>query len=184
MGELEAVSMSWKNLSGFACFIRRMFHLGQKRYLNVLDILENQLTRFDPDFNYEVPETWDKGVNIHAVCDIGQHAIVIKKSVYKGAYRGNGRDRLTIMHEVAHYLLFTFFGCPVYRSFKTPYKIPKDCDPEWQATKLAGLLMCPPESIAGLSVEQVMKRCGVSYSAARKACKIRDFGKKRRYHHE
>jgi Zn-dependent peptidase ImmA (M78 family) len=146
--------------------------------------MENQLTLFDPEFNYEVPEIWDKDVNIHAMCDISRHAIIIKKSVYIGAYRGKGRDRLTIMHEVAHYLLFTFFGCPVFRSFKTAQKVPKESDPEWQAKNLAGLLMCPPESIAGLSVEQVMRKHGVSYSAAQKACKIRDFGKKRGYHHK
>jgi hypothetical protein len=90
------------------------------------------------------------------------------------------------MHEMAHYFLFTFFGCPVFRSFQhNHYKIPREKDPEWQAMNLAGLIMCPPELIKGLTVKEIAEKCGVSYSSAETVFSIKDNtvakgGKKRR----
>ena len=171
MGELEVPYMSRVKLTTLAKFFRRMFQLGNDYYINVLDILERCLVKIDPLFNYEVPEKWDYDQNIHALCDIGRHSILIREDVYVGAYHGNGRDRMTIIHEVSHYFLFTFFGCPVYRSFQnTHHKILKETDPEWQAMTLSGFIMCPPELIKGLSIEEIIEKCGVSYSSAKIAC--------------
>jgi len=175
MGELEVTYMNRKKLRSLASFFRRMFRLGDEPCLDVLGILERNLIKLDSEFNYEVPEKWEYGPNIHALCDIGRHVIFVREDVYNGAYCGKGRDRLTIMHEVAHYFLFTFFGCPVFRSFQnSQHKIPDEKDPEWQATNLAGFIMCPDDIIKGLTANEVARKCGISSSAAKAVCNIRD----------
>jgi hypothetical protein len=173
VGELEAPYMSRRKLYFVANFFRQLFRLGNKPYLDVLGLLERCIIKIDPIFNYEVPEKWEYGSNIHALCDMGRHSILIRKDVYNGAYEGKGRDRLTVMHEISHYFLFTFFGCPVFRSFQHN-PIPYEKDPEWQAMNLAGLIMCPPELIRGLTVEEIAEECGISYSAAEKTIFVRD----------
>ena len=39
-------------------------------------------------------------------------------------------------------------------------------DPEWQANTFAAELMAPYKLIRGLSVEEIMEKCGMSFTAA------------------
>lgn len=70
---------------------------------------------------------------------------MIKNSVHEsscGTSKASGRDRFTIVHEIAHYFFIMIFGykpIEVYnsQSAKLPF------DPEWQAIALAGEKLMP-----------------------------------------
>ena len=85
----------------------------------------------------------------------------IRSDVYEGAVKGNPRDRFTLCHELGHYLLHQP-GCVSYARGKVPaYQ-----DPEWQANTFAAELMAPRDLVANMSIERIMKECGMSKQAA------------------
>lgn len=117
-------------------------------------------------FHYEIVEKEQLSPTIHVETDIANRIIRIREDVYNGAVCGKGRDRMTIMHEIAHYLLLVERGMKFQRVFTTQ-SAKKYRDPEWQAKALAEEIMCPSHLIQQLSPEQVAERCGVSLDAAR-----------------
>ncbi|MDY0278648.1 MAG: ImmA/IrrE family metallo-endopeptidase [Acholeplasma sp.] len=95
--------------------------------------------------------------------------ILIKNSVYEsacGTGKASGRDRFTIVHEIAHFFLIMIFGykpIEVYnsQSAKLPF------DPEWQANALAGEILMPfKETMDFTDPQELAKACGVSVDAA------------------
>ena len=103
---------------------------------------------------------------VHAELDVVNRHMKIREDVYEGAARGNGRDRMTIMHEIAHLFLIVIFGVKLTRTFASS-ELPAYKDPEWQAKALAGELMCPAHMIKEMMPEQIASKCGVSIDAAR-----------------
>ena len=89
----------------------------------------------------------------------------IYASVYEGACNGNGRDSMTIAHEIGHYFTICFCGFKFERNF-TNKQVKIYCDPEWQAKWFAGELLVPAHLMKGCSVEEIIEKCGVSYDAA------------------
>lgn len=73
---------------------------------------------------------------------------------------------MTVMHEIAHYLLLVICGVKFERNFENTDVITYK-DPEWQAKALAGEIMCPHELIKALSADEIAEKCGVSLLAAR-----------------
>lgn len=117
-------------------------------------------------FSYEIIEDTELPLNVHADTDIVGCHIRIKNSVYEGACNGNGRDRMTVAHEIAHFLLLCVNGLKLERNFSGK-RLKAYNDPEWQAKALAGELMCALHLIKNMTVDEIMKQCGVSESAAK-----------------
>lgn len=103
--------------------------------------------------------------NVHADTDVIHHHIRIKESVYDGAINGNGRDRMTIAHEIGHYLTLCFYGFKFQRNFKKE-KIPAYKSPEWQAKCFAGELLVDYELMKNKTIAEIEELCGVSHAAA------------------
>lgn len=122
-------------------------------------------TEIFDDFNYEVVEDTVLSKKVHADTDIRTGHIRIKESVYNGACNGEGRDRMTIAHEIGHYFMLCFCGFKLERNF-SDRKIPIFRDPEWQAKCFAGELMIPAHLVKGMSKFEITRRCGVSFNAA------------------
>lgn len=118
-----------------------------------------------PKLSCEVVEDSHFSAEIHDDTDILNHTIRIRQSVYDGACNENGRDRMTIMHEIAHYLILCVNGIKSQRNFDKG-SIKAYCDPEWQAKCLAGEIMIPAHLVSGLNPSEVEKKCGVSFQAA------------------
>ena len=78
---------------------------------------------------------------------------------------GSGRDRMTIMHEICHYITLCQLNFTLARSFEQD-EIPVFCDPEWQAKCLAGEIMMPADKIYDMNPDEVSEKCGVSWPAA------------------
>ena len=94
-----------------------------------------------------------------------KNLIRIREDIYLRACNGEGRDRLTIAHEIGHLFLHDNDSIALCRlepgeSIK-PYE-----DPEWQADCFGGELLASSYLIKNLSVETIMNSCGVTKNAA------------------
>jgi hypothetical protein len=151
--------------------ILKIFGLENEFYFPVLFFLEHIIPQLYTGFYYEIVPKDEFSQAKHAETDVAGRIIRIREDVYYGAVGGSGRDRMTIMHEIAHYLLLVVCGVKFNRTFGAT-SVPTYQDPEWQAKALAGELMCPAHLISNLTVEQVMQKCGVSEEAAKYNLKI------------
>lgn len=146
--------------------IRKLLQVEDRLYIPVITILENVMPLIFPSFCYEIVPKEYFSEKKHGETDIVNHIVRIREDVYYRAINGSGRDRMTIMHEIAHYILLVIYGVKFERNFDNRIIITYK-DPEWQAKALAGEIMCPHDKIQGLSVSQVIYYCGVSKDAAK-----------------
>ena len=132
----------------------------------VIDFLECiHLIAGDEDFYYECVPDDELPWGVHAAYDLNENCIKIKESVYLGACKGVGRDRMTIVHEIGHFLFLRHCSLQLHRCFEE--NVPIYCDPEWQAKCFAAELLIPADRVAGMSAEEIAQECGVSIQAAR-----------------
>ena len=152
--------------------IRKIFCVENIIYLPVIQILEQAMPLLFTDFSYDIVTKSEFPDNRHAETDIVNHVIKIREDIYNGAVNGNGRDRMTIMHEISHYILLVVCGVKLARNFDGK-KVAAYQNPEWQAKALAGEIMCPHEIIKSFSVDEIAKKCGVSKDAAQYNLKLK-----------
>lgn len=164
MPEYMVEGKSREYLRELACSFREIFGLKETLYFPVVEILDI-LGKVFENFNYEIVENDTFPANIHADTDIKTGTIRIKQSVYNGACFGEGRDRMTIAHEIGHYFMLCRLGFHLERNF-TNKKVPPFCDPEWQAKCFAGELLVPAHLVWEMSAEEIEIKCGVSLEAA------------------
>ena len=153
-------------LRSLAKIIRKILQVEDRLYIPVISVLENVMPLLFLDFSYEYVSKDEFPDNKHAETDIANHVIRIREDIYEGAIAGNGRDRMTIMHEISHYILLVICGVKFERNFDNS-KVIAYQDPEWQAKALAGEIMCPYDIIKHLSADEIARKCGVSLSAAK-----------------
>lgn len=164
--QCKADPLSRKVLRCYAFEIRKQIGLEQTLKLPVLKLLESfPFLIGDEDFYYELVDDLPNG--IHAQYRHGEKCILIKTAVYNGAVNNVGRDRMTIVHEMAHALLLQHSGIQLHRCFDNEVKLRAFDDPEWQAKCLAGELMIPANLVKGMSPQNVAHYCAVSIDAAR-----------------
>ncbi len=143
---------------------REHLHLDDVLYFPIVELLD-VMTKLFNDFNYEIVEDKVLSKRVHADTNIRTGHIRIKESVYDGACNGEGRDRMTIAHEIGHYFTLCFCGFRLERNFSGG-KIPMYRDPEWHAKCFAGELLVPAHRVKGMTAHEIAKQCGVSYDAA------------------
>ena len=166
MDSYVAQALDRSTLRALSKAVRKAFGVENMLYLPVLPILEFVMPMLFPQFNYDIVDISELPNNVHAETDIVNHVIRIREDVYEGAISGNGRDRMTVMHEIAHYILLVVCGVKFARNFKNG-DIAAYQSPEWQAKALAGEIMCPHELIQSFTAEEVAEYCGVSLQAAK-----------------
>lgn len=146
--------------------IRKYLQIENIRYIPVITILEQVMPLLFPKFSYDYVPKEAFPEKKHAETDILNHIIRIREDIYYGAINGDGRDRMTIMHEIAHYILLVICGIKFERNFDNSV-VPTYRDPEWQAKALAGEIMCPHDLIQGFSALEISEQFGVSLEAAK-----------------
>ncbi|MDR1615522.1 MAG: hypothetical protein LBR98_00660, partial [Syntrophomonadaceae bacterium] len=126
-------------LRNYTLTIRRRLGIENNFYFPVVEFLE-LMSEFFPKFHFEVTENHELPLGVHADMDAAAHLIRVKQNVYDGACVGNGRDRMTIAHEIGHYMTLCVLGFRLQRNFSNaPVKTYQD--PEWQAKCFAGELL-------------------------------------------
>lgn len=104
------------DLRSLARQFRKLLQLDNELYFPIVELLDIMSEIFD-DFSYEIIEDNVFTENIHADTDIKTGHIRIKESVYIGACKGEGRDRMTIAHEIGHYFTICVCGFKLTRNF-------------------------------------------------------------------
>jgi Zn-dependent peptidase ImmA (M78 family) len=155
---------SRQNLRDLALILRKFLNLENEKYFPITELLDVLAEIFD-NFSYEIVEDNELSFGTHADTNTLAGHIRIRESVYEGACNGNGRDRMTIAHELGHYFTICFCGFKLERNFANK-KVKTYSDPEWQAKCFAGELLVPAHLMKGCSVEEIVEECGVSYDAA------------------
>jgi len=166
MSNYRAEPLSNANICDLAQQFRRHLGIPAKAPLNIVAILEFALPQLEERFNYEVREEADMEVRgAHAYTDHDRKVIVLREDVYNGARDGKGRDRLTVAHEIAHFLFHDNQFMKLARTMSGE-QIKTYEDPEWQANAFAGELLCPAVATRNLSIVKIADKFGVSREAA------------------
>lgn len=165
----KATGISRNDIRRYVRKIKKMVGLEEILYFPILPFLENILPFFIPDFQLEIAPVTDMG-NKHGETYPSKNLIRIREDVYLRAATGEGRDRLTIAHEIGHLLLHEDTAIALCR-LEPNEKLKPYEDPEWQADAFGGELLASSYLIQNMNEQQVQKKCGVSASAAR--CQLR-----------
>ena len=134
-------------------------------YMDVVAFVESIHT-FDDLFAFECVEKNELPIDTYARYLPIDNKMEVDEDVCIAACNGDKRHRFTIAHELGHYFLhgdkIAFNRVPPGRIIKA-YE-----DPEWQANTFASYLLVSPSSICELkTAENISKKCGVSYQAAK-----------------
>ena len=154
-----------KDIRNLAMKFRRSLGDMDQLHFPIVKLLDF-MTVYFPGFYYEIVEDDELPRNEHATTDIMTGHIRIKQSVYERACNGEGRDRMTIAHEIGHYFMLCYCGFALTRTYDN-VKIPPFKDPEWQAKCFAGEFMIPKDRVGDMTAEEISACCGVSLEAAR-----------------
>lgn len=159
----EATPESRENLRCLAKMVRKELGIASdEKYIDITWILE-RLDVLDLEYSYEIVTDEQLAVGVQAQTDVITSTIYIKESVYEGAVQNNGRDRMTIAHEILHLLLHQPASLTLYRRTDD---LPVYKNPEWQAECFAGELLMPYDQIKDMTVEEIIEQCKVSERAA------------------
>ncbi len=161
----KADSISRNEIREYVRCLKKEIGMEYELYFPVVKFLENVVPILIPDFQLEIA-TISEMENKHGETFPDKDFIRIREDVYLRAIKGEGRDRLTIAHEIGHLFMHGEGAVSMCRlepgqSLK-PYE-----DPEWQANAFGGELLASSYLIEGMSVSEVKEKCGVSASAAR-----------------
>lgn len=138
-------------------------NLGMKNmlYFPIVPLIELLAQDETVDFDMELV-TPQELADMYGRTNTARNRMTIREDVYEGAIKGNPRDRFTLCHELGHWILHQPENIELARG-----EIPKYCDAEWQANTFAGELMAPCYLIGNMEIEDIMEKCGVSYSCAK-----------------
>ena len=162
-----ATPLSRNNIRVFANFIRNKLGVTNQLKFPICQFLERIPDILNnPNFYYRIIPDNNLPKDIHAFYTLYDDAIYIKESVYNGACADKGRDRMTIAHEIGHYLLIKTNGLQLQRHFNNT-SIPTYMSPEWQAKCFGGELLIPAHLIKGMQPAEIAEKCKVSLDAAK-----------------
>ena len=145
--------------------LKKNVGLEYELYFPILSFVENILPILIPDFQFEVVPEAEMG-NKHGETYPSKNLIRIREDIYLRAAAGEGRDRLTVAHEVGHLFLHEDDSIALCR-LEPGDKLKPYEDPEWQADAFGGELLASSYLIEGMNSREVEKMCGVSAAAAK-----------------
>lgn len=156
------------NIQHDAYLIRRKFGYDRERYFPISEFLELVLPLVDPDFHLQIVEDRElPGVMAETFPEL--HCMRIKQSVYDAASKDHAWARMVLAHELGHYLYHEPQNIS-YAKLEYGQKVPRNRDPEWQATVFGAELLAPSGFIKGQKIcnpSIVARDFCVSDSAAR-----------------
>ena len=165
MNKCIAQPLSRSDIRGMARFIRKIADKENDRYFDIVKFLDVDLPKIDQDFSLIIDDRFTLG-ECHGLTYPDRNEIHIRSDVYERACNDNGRDRLTMAHELFHLLQHTKENVS-YARISGGAEVAAFRDPEWQADAFGGELLVPYHLVKGLSPDEIMEECKVSDSAAR-----------------
>jgi hypothetical protein len=129
-------------IRGFAEKVRSAFVEDTRIDFPIMDVLEFRMATLIDGFYLDIQDMDSMGPEEGRVV-AGNNAIALREDVYAGAWDGNGRDRFTACHELAHFLLHRTVTLARMRDDSDKIY----CDAEWQADTFAGTLLMSPRHV-------------------------------------
>ena len=160
----KADAISRNEIRGFIRALKKKVGLENELYFPIIPFVENILPILIQDFQFEVDPVTEMG-NKHGETYPSKNLIRIREDVYLRAVAGEGRDRLTIAHEVGHLFLHEDDCIALCRLAPTE-RLKTYEDPEWQADAFGGELLASSYLIKGMNPYDISTKCGVSIYAA------------------
>lgn len=166
----QAERLSIDYIRYIANTVRLRLKLGTNQCVNILRILDVlSIMWLDKGFNYQIVEDDDTrflSPDEEAKTDILSGTIYIKRHVYDQAYyNSGGRAIFTIAHEIGHFVLHKMMNKIIFARNEANANVWKG-DPEWQADAFASEFLMPYEGCINLTDYEIMRKYGVSKSAA------------------
>lgn len=128
-----------------------------------IDVVYEVMPDLLPGFQLEVCEQSEMGQD-HGRTYPDKKLILLRRDVYDGMCRGQGRDRFTGAHELGHLFLHQNIG---FARAMADGGAKIYCGSEWQANTFASALLIDEANLARCkSVTEVAQRFGVSLQAA------------------
>jgi Zn-dependent peptidase ImmA (M78 family) len=129
----------------------------------IVEVLEHVLPTLIPEYELEICDCDEMGVN-HGLTYPEDSRIKLREDIYDRACEGEGRDRMTLAHELGHLLLHRNVG---FARIDRDATVPSYMDSEWQANCFGGeLLMCARHVHRCKSASEAERLFGVSSQAA------------------
>lgn len=154
---------SRKEIREIASRVREVFGAVEAE-VDIIKLVELELPTKDDGFVLHIVEPEEMG-DIHGLTNPIEKWMHLRADVYDGACAGKGRDRMTVAHELGHYLLHRRIDFP---SITPGSQVPAFRQSEWQANTFAAELLIGITHIQGCStVPDVVEKFSVSYEAAR-----------------
>lgn len=159
-------AMSRLAIRHYAQNLRKRLGLENTMRVDILYLAENifPILFQKYGYNFMVLSKEEMGRN-HGLTNPKSGQVMIREDIYEGACKGVGRDRMTIAHELGHFLLHDGITLGLAR-VDPAENIPCYCDPEWQAKAFAGEFLMSADLISHMSPEEIARECGVSVQAA------------------
>ena len=155
--------MSTEAIRTFADKVRSVFVEDTEIEFPIMDVLEFRMAILLDGFYLDVQDREMMGKDEGRMI-AGKDCIILRTDVYEGAWRGNGRDRFTSCHELAHFLMHR--TVTMARTRDDAEKI--YCDAEWQADTFAGTLLMSPRHLHLFNdPDHAAEACKMSPAAAR-----------------
>jgi len=132
-------------------------------YFPIVEFLDVVLPAANDEFVLDVLPMETMG-DVHGMTYPDRNLIQIREDVYLGAKRGIGRDRMTMAHELGHYVLHAGLG--LARAIPAE-KVAAYRSSEWQANAFAGELLISANHISVCrNASEAKLKFGVSAQAA------------------
>lgn len=157
---VSATPRSRESIRKMTKWIRKQLNMEDELYFPIVEVIELLAADDEEKFDYEIVSP-NEMVDTYGTTNTYSNIMRIRENVYEGAVKGNPRDRFTLCHEFGHWFLHQ----PESVSFARG-TIPTYCDPEWQANTFAAELMIPSYLVQDMSLEDIVDKCGVSYTCA------------------
>ena len=161
----KAKPCSRMDIRQMAFNVRRIEGSQDKLFFDIVHFMDVTLPNIVPDYTLEIAEKNEMG-NALGLTYPDKALVKIRADVYDGAIRGNGRDRLTMAHELFHLLQHDESNIAFARADSNE-AIKMYEDPEWQADAFGGELLIPHHMICGMPIDKIIIECQVSAAAAR-----------------
>lgn len=164
MSGIPVKPTSRQEIWSFIREIRRTLGVENKLYFDIVRFVERILPEIFSGFVLEICPQEEMG-ELHGKTIPGENKICIREDVYIGACHGNGRDRLTLAHEVGHFFMHDESSIEFCQSDPIG-NIPCYRNSEWQANVFGGELLAPSYLIDGMSSNEIHESCAVSLACA------------------
>ena len=144
-------------------------------HFNIMKFVELSLVKHAPTFQLEVLSEDELGDQF-GVTHPDAGIIKLREDIYNGARDGDGFSRMTVAHELGHFVMHSESKIGFARRIATRNTV-TFVNSEWQANCFAGELLVPwadRDIIRGLGPDETAVVYGVSLTAAR--CQFDKFG--------